>query len=121
MWDELFATLSAADPYGRQMSIHNGALLYNHSQPWISHVSLQGHEADTPDLRTLYGKPVVWDEERYEGNITSSWGALSGEEMADRFYWGASLGAHVGRTARRSRTAGNVASRSSHRRARAFR
>ena len=64
VWDALFQTLSAADPYGRQMSIHNGALLYNHSQPWISHVSLQGHESDTPDLRTLYGKPVIWDEER---------------------------------------------------------
>ena len=30
------------------------------------------------------GQTVVWDEERYEGNISSSWGALSGEEMADR-------------------------------------
>ena len=63
VWDELFQTLSAADPYGRQMSIHNGALLYNHSRPWISHVSLQGREDDTPDLRPKYGKPVVWDEE----------------------------------------------------------
>lgn len=96
VWDELFKTLSAADPYGRQMSIHNGALLYNHSQPWITHVSLQGHEGDTPDLRAQYGKPVVWDEERYEGNISSSWGALSGEEMTDRFWWGASLGVYVG-------------------------
>ena len=24
VWDELFETLSAADPYGRQTSIHNG-------------------------------------------------------------------------------------------------
>lgn len=96
VWDELFGGLSDADVYSRQMSIHNGALLYNHSQPWITHVSLQGHEGDTPDLREKYGKPVIWDEERYEGNITSSWGALSGEEMSDRFWWGASLGAYVG-------------------------
>jgi hypothetical protein len=27
-WDELFRTLSKADPYGRQTSIHNGPLLY---------------------------------------------------------------------------------------------
>ena len=43
-----------------------------------------------------YGKPVVWDEVQYEGNITSGWGALSGEEETDRFFWGASLGVHVG-------------------------
>ena len=30
------------------MSIHNGALLYNHSQPWITHVSIQGREDTTP-------------------------------------------------------------------------
>jgi hypothetical protein len=33
---------------------------------------------------------------QYEGNITSGWGALSGEEETDRFFWGASLGVHVG-------------------------
>ena len=65
VWDELFKTLSGADPYGREMSIHNGQYLYNHSQPWITHVSLQGHEGDTPALRDEYQKPVVWDEERY--------------------------------------------------------
>ena len=74
----------------------NGNLLYNHSQPWISHVSLQGHEEDTPLLRQRYGKPVVWDEVKYEGDISSGWGALSGEEETDRFWWGASLGVHVG-------------------------
>ena len=71
VWDTLFKTLAANDPYGRQMSIHNGNVLYNHSQPWISHVSLQGHEEDTPTLRLKYRKPVVWDEVQYEGNITS--------------------------------------------------
>ena len=96
VWDELFETLAAADPYGRQASIHNGNLLYNHSRPWISHVSLQGMEDTTPAIRTKYGKPTIWDEVRYEGNITSSWGALSAAEEADRFWWGAALGVHVG-------------------------
>ena len=95
-WDELFQTLAKADPYGRQTSIHNGPLLYNHSKDYITHVSLQGHESDTPLLRAKYGKPTIWDEVCYEGNITSGWGALSGEEETDRFFWGASLGVHVG-------------------------
>ena len=62
VWDELFAALSAADPYQRQASIHNGNLLYNHSRPWISHVSLQGLEDRTADLRRRYAKPLIWDE-----------------------------------------------------------
>jgi hypothetical protein len=52
-WDELFRTLAAADPYGRQTSIHNGPLLYNHSMPYITHVSLQGQEPNTPAIRAL--------------------------------------------------------------------
>lgn len=96
IWDTLFETLAAHDPYGRQKSIHNGNLLYNHSRPWITHVSLQGLEGKTAELRAKYGKPVIWDEVQYEGDIPQGWGALSGEEMADRFYWGASLGVHVG-------------------------
>ena len=73
VWDELFRALSAADPYGRQMSIHNGALLYNHSQPWITHVSIQGREETTADLRATYGKPLIWDEVRtIFGSISAS-------------------------------------------------
>ena len=66
IWDELCQMLQAADPYKRQMSIHNGNLLYNHSRPWISHVSLQGLEDRTADIRARYGKPVVWDEVQCE-------------------------------------------------------
>ena len=66
VWDHLFRTLGAADVYGRQTSIHNGNLLYNHSRPWITHVSLQGHLDDTAGLRLQYGKPVVWDEVKHK-------------------------------------------------------
>ena len=96
VWDELFGTLRAADPYGRQASMHNGPLLYNHSRPWITHVSLQGHMTDTPQLRARYGKPVVWDEQKYEGDIPEGWGALSGAQEVDRFWWALSLGVHAG-------------------------
>ena len=55
---------------------------------------LQGMEDTTPAIRTKYGKPTIWDEVRYEGSITSSWGALSAAEEADRL---------VGRRPRRPR------------------
>lgn len=96
VWNELFQELVAADPYRRMTGIHNGRYLYNHSQPWITHVSLQGRESETPQLRAFYGKPVIWDEVQYEGDIKDSWGRLSGEEMADRFWWGSALGVYVG-------------------------
>eukprot|EP00039_Didymoeca_costata_P014287 m.229302 g.229302 ORF g.229302 m.229302 type:complete len:557 (-) comp15986_c0_seq20:231-1901(-) len=88
-WDRLFKTLQDSDPYNKERSIHNCVQYYNHSQPWITHVSLQGHAvsqlnmtystwvADTP-------KPVVWDEVEYEGNITYGWGNMNGEQEAQR-------------------------------------
>ena len=39
---------------------------------------------------------MIWDEEEYEGNISAGWGQLSGQQMADRFWWGASLGVFTG-------------------------
>jgi hypothetical protein len=52
--------------------------------------------ADTPQLRARYGKPVVWDEQKYEGDIPEGWGALSGAQETDRFWWALSLGVHAG-------------------------
>jgi len=98
VWDALGATLAAEDPYDREASIHNGVRMYNHSREWVTHISLQGNEEQTPSIvKGRYGvKPVVWDEVRYEGDIPEEWGSLSGPEMADRFWWGHSLGAYVG-------------------------
>lgn len=75
-WDELFETMVAADPHHRELSIHNGQY-YNHSQPWISHISMQCHDASCVDLakKNWTAKPIVMDEVRYEGNIST--GALA--------------------------------------------
>merc|ERR1712100_179195 len=83
IWDELFHTLSSNDPYSRMTGIHNCAVMYDHGKPWITHVSLQGHEEQTLDLRSKFGKPVIWDEVKYEGDIVAAWGSLSGQEEAD--------------------------------------
>ena len=99
-WDSLFQTLQASDPYDKERSIHNCIKYYNHSQPWISHISLQGHDVGqldmakdtwwTPDLK----KPLVWDEVEYEGNITYGWGRLTGKEESQRFWTAATNLAH---------------------------
>merc|ERR1712232_703006 len=100
-WDRLFQQLQTSDPYNKERSIHNCIHYYNHSQPWISHISLQGRDVSQLDMAKatwwagpLGMKPVVWDETQYEGNITYGWGALSAEVQTQRFWTAAANGAH---------------------------
>jgi len=89
-WDTLFQTLQAADAaHNRERSIHNCMKYYNNSQPWITHISLQGHHVNQLDMAkavwtTKTPKPIVWDEVEYEGNITYGWGSLSGYNESRR-------------------------------------
>ena len=64
-WDSLFQSLAAADTaHNRERSIHNCVRYYNHSQPWITHISLQGSTVAQLQMakRTWTPKPIVWDE-----------------------------------------------------------
>jgi hypothetical protein len=93
--------VSGSDPYLHLLSIHNGALIFNHDLPWITHASIQnGSAVEDPGraelYRDVYRKPVVYDEVRYEGNIPSRWGNLSAEEMVSRFWNGTVAGTYVG-------------------------
>ncbi len=63
-----------ADPYGHLLSIHNGKLLYNQTNPLLTHASIQnGSAAEEPGravlYRDVYNKPIVLDEVKYEGDI----------------------------------------------------
>ncbi len=90
-WEEYADILVKKDPYRRLRSIHNCKLLYDYTRPWVTHCSVQRTEiylsaAGTKALREQYGKPVVFDEVGYEGNINFSWGNLTAEEMV-RLFW----------------------------------
>jgi hypothetical protein len=100
-WDRYFQIVQASDPYQHLRSIHNGGRLYNHNQPWVTHVSIQnGSAAEDAEravlFRDVYNKPIVFDEVRYEGNIPQRWGHLSPAEMVLRFWEGAIAGTYVG-------------------------
>lgn len=109
-FDTLFAGLTAADPHRRRRSIHNGPIFYNHSQPWIDHVSMQCHGLGSAGgnstaagsacvdlaVATWAPKPIVLDEVRYEGNITAQWGRMTAESMAQRFWLFLAKGAYAG-------------------------
>ena len=69
-WEKYFRVIQTCDPYGHLCSIHNGMAWYNHSEPWITHLSIQtAYLQDIQDWRELYKKPVIIDECVYEGNI----------------------------------------------------
>jgi hypothetical protein len=100
-WDRMFQIVQQADPYGHLRSIHNGSLIYNNNQPWVTHASIQNgsavEESGRAELyRDVYRKPIVYDEVKYEGNIDRRWGQLTGQEMVHRFWAATVAGTYVG-------------------------
>ena len=106
-WERIGCLLQDQDPYGRLRSVHNGPRFYDFSRPWVTHCSCQGSDSShgtdryravetTVELRQQYGKPVVWDEVLYEGNVDLGWGNIGGIEMTRRFWEAAMRGAYVG-------------------------
>jgi hypothetical protein len=96
-WDRFFAILEKEDPFRRLRGIHNGSRWYDHTKPWVTHASLQTSDMDGGvRYRAKYGKPVVYDECKYEGNIPHGWGNLDARTMAQRFWLGTLSGCYVG-------------------------
>ena len=90
-WDRTGELLAEIDPYDHLRSIHNWIELYDNNQPWVTHASIQ-NGAVTTDFgranlyRDVYGKPVVLDEIKYEGDIPDRWGHLDAEQLVHQFW-----------------------------------
>ena len=95
-FDRFGRLIQTIDPYRRLMGNHNCGRFYDHSQPWITHVSVQGDTEHTSNWLAQYNKPVVVDETRYEGNVENGWGNITGQEMSHRFWEGTMAGGWVG-------------------------
>ena len=96
-WDRFFQIIRDHDPYQRLRGIHNGRRWYDHNKPWVTHTSIQtSNMAQGIRYRTQYGKPVIYDECRYEGNIPQGWGNITAEEMVQHFWAGTVSGCYVG-------------------------
>ncbi|MDP9051278.1 MAG: DUF5060 domain-containing protein [Acidobacteriota bacterium] len=86
-WDRFFRITQAEDPYSHLRSIHHSRVIYDHSKPWCTHASLQSYDFEkSADRRAAWGKPIVYDEVQYEGDVDRRWGNLSAEEMTRRFW-----------------------------------
>lgn len=94
-WEEIGTLLQNEDPHRRLRGIHNWYdsedHFYDHSRPWITHVSTQTSQFyNAIKWREQYKKPLLFDEMRYEGDVPSGWGNLSGEVMTS-YFWMAAL------------------------------
>ena len=96
-WDRIFEILYRDDPYHHLRSIHNGAVFYDHTKPWITHVSIQSTAFDSATVwRERYKKPLIFDECRYEGNIEQGWGNLTPQQMTAMFWKSLITGSYAG-------------------------
>ena len=96
-WERYAKILCEKDKYNHLRSIHNGSVFYNHNRPWVTHCSIQRQEGEKADeWREQYGKPVVFDEMCYEGNIVHGWGNISARELVYRFWQAAVHGGYGG-------------------------
>lgn len=100
-WDNILKYIQKNDPHNRLRSIHNIKILYDNNKPWITHSSIQNGSAVLDDrtaetYRSVYKKPVIFDEVCYEGDIPLRWGDLTGQELVKRFWHGLIGGTYVG-------------------------
>lgn len=100
-WKKLISFIRNKDPYGHLTSIHQYTKMYDHSDPNLTHCSIQRTElyltaeyADT--WREKYKKPVVIDECVYEGDLNTNWGGITGQELVRRFWEAAARGTYMG-------------------------
>lgn len=94
-WEGIGQLLQKEDPHQRLRGIHNWYNsedhFYDHTRPWITHISTQTSQFyHAIKWRQQYQKPLLFDEMRYEGDVPSGWGNLTGEEMAS-YFWMAGL------------------------------
>lgn len=95
-WDRIGQMIQELDPYDRPRSNHNHTYWFDAGKPWVTYANLHygredPHPADTlyglvVEARQQFGKPVVFEEYRYEGDIEDRWGNLT-PEIAVRAHW----------------------------------
>ena len=96
-WDRYARILEEYDAFDHLRSIHYSRYPYEYGRGWCTHAGVQDSRMQLGALwRSDWRKPVVFDECRYEGNIASRWGNLSGDAMTRRFWQAAAQGCYCG-------------------------
>jgi hypothetical protein len=86
-WDRFARIIEERDAFDHMRSIHYCFHQYEYGRGWCTHAGVQDSRMNlAAGWRADWGKPVVFDECKYEGNIASRWGNISGDAMARRFW-----------------------------------
>ncbi|MCQ2113545.1 MAG: DUF4038 domain-containing protein [Bacteroidaceae bacterium] len=92
IWDVWTDAVIDNDPYHHLISIHSfTAQYYKYWDSRYTHCSIQDQapvevQGGAAIVRNIYKKPVIFDEICYEGDMTSRWGCLTGEEELYRMW-----------------------------------
>lgn len=100
-WKGIAKCIHDNDPYGHLIGIHQCFNMFDHRYKYITHCSVQKEDLYktveyTDEYREKYGKPVVWDECSYEGNINLTWGNVTAQEFVRRFWEATARGGYMG-------------------------
>jgi hypothetical protein len=96
-WDRYARILGEYDAFSHLRSIHYSRYQYEYGRGWCTHAGVQDSRMQFgAQWRSDWVKPVVFDECRYEGNIASRWGNISGDAMTRRFWQAAAQGCYCG-------------------------
>jgi hypothetical protein len=96
-WDRYARIVTESDPFDHLRSIHYSRYPYEYGRGWCTHAGVQDSRMElAASWRADWRKPVVFDECKYEGNIASRWGNLSGDAMTRCFWIAAAQGAYCG-------------------------
>ena len=86
-WPEFARFIAAHDPVSHLLSNHNFFRYWDFANADTTHCCIQGNNVEDVDkFMQKTGKPVIFDECRYEGNLPHSWGNISAFEMVNRFW-----------------------------------
>lgn len=95
-WYAIEDFIVANDPYGHLLSNHNCFGFYDFKRPHITHQCVQTILVEkSGEWQKEIGKPLVYDECCYEGNLPLTWGNISGFEMVNRFWKAVASGAYA--------------------------
>ncbi len=96
-WDRFARIVAEYDAFDHLRSIHYCFHQYEYGRGWCTHAGVQDSRMElAAGWRADWRKPVVFDECKYEGNIASRWGNLSGDAMTRRFWIAAAQGTYCG-------------------------
>lgn len=95
-WWQAFAEyIGQKDSRGHLLSNHNCLVYWDFHNSRTTHCCIQDSNVHlVPEYQKKYGKPVIFDECCYEGNVPYTWGNISGFELVHRFWTAVTYGGY---------------------------